>query len=280
LNPEDIIQGSVRLSSLPVVYFKINEVINNPDSSFEDVANVINHDSSLSARLLRIVNSSFYNFPSPIETISHALSIIGTQQLRDLALATTFISVFRGVPEQWISMNSFWRHSLACAIAARAVGMELRDGNTEKLFLGAMLHDIGKLILLENRPDSIWGILEQGRTENKILHLLEREHFGFNHGHVGAALLQAWNLPESLAAMVQFHHDPMAAGDRVQEAAAIHFADFFVKAMELGSSGDPLVPPLNPEAWEVLGLSTGFLERLWSRVDSQWREIVDIFLFG
>ena len=98
-NPQDFIKGSVRLSSLPEIYFKINDVINDPESSFGDVAEIISNDVSLSVRLLKIVNSSFYKFPSEIDTISHAISIVGTQQLRDLALATMVLTAFEGIPE-------------------------------------------------------------------------------------------------------------------------------------------------------------------------------------
>jgi HD-like signal output (HDOD) protein len=106
-NPQDYIKGSVRLSSLPQIYFKINDVINDPESSFGDVAKIISNDTSLSLRLLKIVNSSFYNFPSEIDTISHAISIVGTAQLRDLALATMVLTAFGDFPEEFINMESF-----------------------------------------------------------------------------------------------------------------------------------------------------------------------------
>ena len=136
---KEIVRGSVKLSSLPKIYFRIQAVLNDPRSSFADIAEVISSDVALSARIMRIVNSSFYQFPSQIDSITHAVSIIGTWQLRDLALSTTILSTFKGVPEKHINMNSFWKHSITCGITARLIGiqkpsMSLRHQSTWRVF--------------------------------------------------------------------------------------------------------------------------------------------------
>ena len=162
-NPQYFIKGSVRLSSLPQIYFKINDVINDPESSFGDVAEIISNDVSLSVRLLKIVNSSFYNFPSEIDTISHAISIIGTSQLRDLALATMVMTAFEGVSEEFINMESFWKHSVGCGVAAWVIALNCSEANPERYYLTGILHDVGRLILFENHPEESRKILEQTR---------------------------------------------------------------------------------------------------------------------
>ena len=109
IQPKDLITGSTRVSSLPEIFIMINEVVNDPTSSFSDISKVVNLDTALSARLLKIVNSSFYSFPSNIETVTHAIAVIGTEQLHDLALATTILSTFKGIPDNIVNMNLFWR---------------------------------------------------------------------------------------------------------------------------------------------------------------------------
>ena len=142
-SPQDLIKGSVRLSSLPEIYFKINDAINDPESSFGDVAEIIQNDVSLSARLLKMVNSSFYNFPSEIDTISHAISIVGTKQLRDLALATMVVTAFDGIPEDFVDMKDFWRHSVACGVSAWVIATNCLEENSERHYLTGILHDVG-----------------------------------------------------------------------------------------------------------------------------------------
>jgi len=274
---QDLIKGSVRLSSLPEIYFKINKVINDPESSFGDVAEIISNDVSLSARLLKIVNSSFYNFSSEIDTISHAISIVGTQQLRDLALATMVLTAFEGIPEEFVDMKSFWRHSIACGVSAWVMAIDCREINAERYFLTGVLHDVGRLIILENHPEKAREIMELCRSENKVVFEVEREVLGFDHGPVGAALLTFWKLPPTLAEVVKNHHNPLEATDFPTETAILNLANIFAKSMELGSSGDPMVPPLLPEVWEETGIEVNSLALLWTRIENQFNETMEIY---
>jgi HD-like signal output (HDOD) protein len=97
--PESLLKGLVELSSLPFIYIKINEAVNNPRSSMQDISDIISNDPGLSSRLLKLVNSAFYSFSSKIETVSRALLIIGTQQIRDLALATSVVNLLNEKPK-------------------------------------------------------------------------------------------------------------------------------------------------------------------------------------
>ncbi len=276
-SPRDFIKGSVRLSSLPEIYFKINDIINDPESSFGDVAEIISNDVSLSARLLKIVNSSFYNFPSEIDTISHAISIVGTRQLRDLALATTVLTAFKGMPEDFVDMKSFWRHSVACGISAWVIAVNCREENPERYYLTGMLHDVGRLIIFENHPEKAQAILEQSQSEKKLLFEVEREILGFDHGAIGAELLTSWKLPPTLGEVVKNHHHPLENSRYPLETAILNLADIFSKSMELGSSGDTLIPPLLPESWDSIGMDVNALAMLWSQIENQFEETIDIF---
>jgi len=267
--------GSVKLSSLPEVYFRIQAILNDPRSSFADIAEVISSDVALSARIMRIVNSSFYQFPSPIDNITHAVSIIGTWQLRDLALSTTILSRFKGIPEKYINMKSFWKHSITCGIAARLIGIQNNEPNAERLFLAGLLHDVGRLVLLENLPEEAEEIMSRFVMEDKLLSQIEMEVLGFNHTDVGAALMEHWNLPNSLTEVIAYHHKPLEAPNHGYEASIIHLADIFAKAMESGSSGDDSVPPLEQEAWTQAKLHQSFLPLLWKRVESQYDVTVE-----
>lgn len=276
-NPQDFIKGSVRLSALPEIYFKINDVINDPESSFGDVAEIISNDVSLSVRLLKIVNSSFYNFPLGIDTISHAVSIVGTQQLRDLALATMVLTAFEGIPEDFVNMKDFWRHSVACGVSAWIIATNCREDNPERYYLTGILHDVGRLIILENHPEKAREIMERCRSENKIAFETEREILGFDHGPVGAALLTSWKLPSTLAEVVKNHHNPLEDSEYPLETSILNLADIFAKSIELGFSGDPLIPPLLPEVWENVETDVNSLALLWNQIENQFNETMEIF---
>lgn len=280
LRPKDLITGSTRVSSLPEIFIMITEVVNNPGSSFSDISRVVNLDTALSARLLKIVNSSFYGFPSNIETITHAVSVIGTEQLHDLALATTILANFKGLPDKIINMNLFWRHSLGVAIIARNLAIHCREANPERFYLAGMLHDIGRLIILENLPKESKEVMNRLNEIGGIMWQIEREVIGFDHGEVGAALARHWDLPLSLEEIIGNHHNPGRSKRYPLETTIIHLADIIAKAMELGSSGDIHVPPLDEKSWDQLQLPTGVFSAIWGQVETQFNESIDTVLSG
>ncbi len=280
LRPKDLITGSTRVSSLPEIFIMINETVNDPTSTFSDISRVVNLDSALSARLLKIVNSSFYSFPSNIETVTHAISVIGTEQLHDLALATTILANFKGIPDKVINMNLFWRHSLGVAIIARNLAIHCRETNPERFYLAGILHDIGRLIILENLPEESKEIASRLNEVDGLMWQVEREVLGFDHGEVGAALARSWNLPLSLEEIIGNHHSPSRSKRYPLETTIIHLADIIAKAMELGSSGDIHVPPLDEKSWDQLQLPTGVFSAIWGQVETQLNESIDIVLSG
>ncbi len=277
-SPRDLLRGYVEISSLPMIHLRLDEAINNPRKSMADIAKIIREDPGLTARLLRIVNSAFYNFPSRVETISQAVTIIGTQQLGALALATSVMQLFKGLPEGFVSMDSFWRHSVGCGLAARVLATLRRETNAERHFVAGVLHDIGRLVMFTKAVDVSREALTGARDGKKLLYDAERETFGFTHAVVGGVLLQTWKLPASLEEVVMFHHNPKAATKYPVEAAVIHVADIIAHAMELGGNGEQYVPPLDGEAWDKLGLPASALLTVMEQVERQFVDAVQIIL--
>lgn len=276
--PRDLLRGYVEVSSLPLIHLRLEEAINNPKKSMSDIAKIIRDDPGLTARLLRIVNSAFYSFPSRVETISQAVTIVGTQQLSALALATSVMKMFKGLPEDLVSMDSFWRHSIACGLAARQLGTVRREANAERFFVAGMLHDIGRLVMFTKLTEPSREILMIAKQEQRLLYEIERERLGFTHAVVGGVLLQTWKLPTSLEETVMYHHNPTAATRFPIETAIIHVADVIVHAMDLGSSGERFVPPLEPEAWERLNLTPSALASVEEQIDRQYQDALHTML--
>ncbi len=278
LSPRDLLRGFVEVSSLPTIHIKLEEAINDPKKSMSDIARVIRDDAGLTARLLRIVNSAFYSFPSRIETISQAVTIVGTQQLSALALATSVMRMFKGIPHSLVTMDSFWRHGIGVGLAARAIATYRREGNPERFFVAGILHDIGRLILYTKIPDVSKEMLTQARTREQLLYDQERETIGFTHAVVGGVLLQTWKLPGSLEEIVMFHHNPRGAVRFPADTATVHLADIIAHAMQLGSSGEQYVPPLDAEAWDSLDIPPSALSAIVDQVDREYQDAIRTML--
>jgi len=271
-----LVQNARTIASPPAVYTRLMEVINHPHSSAEDIGQVISEDPSLTARLLRIANSSLYAFPRQIETVSRAVTIIGTAQLSDMALSTSVTRLFNQIPEDMVDLDSFWKHSVACGVVARALGQVRREPNVERLFIGGLLHDVGRAIIFIYSPGLARRALVSARYGGRPMYELERELFGFDHAELGNALLENWGLPPAHCAIVGRHHTPGAEAKFPIEAASAYVADLISNGLGLGSSGERLAPPFLPGVWDALQMDASVLPKLIGEVDHQIADMVAI----
>lgn len=269
---QDLVNGSLELASLPEVVMRTIDLINDPNTSAAVIGQVLGEDPALTARLLKIVNSPFYGFPSRIDTVSRAITVIGTLELLDLILATSVVKAFRGVPTELVDMDSFWEHSLYTGLIARVLAGRLRAPNTERYFIAGLLHDIGSLAMYMQIPDSAATILRRARAEIAPLHGIERETLGFDHGEVGAELMQAWHLPDSLVEAIRFHHTPEQSEQHRLETALVHLADVIACAVHDPASETGRIPPMEAAAWDLTGLQPDIIESIIDEADAQFED--------
>ena len=277
ISPETIVARVGTLASLPNIYFQVDKAINHPASTTARIGTILSYDQALCARLLRIANSAFYGFSRRVEGIDDAVRIIGTRQLHDLVLATVVMSQFKGIDSHLVSMPSFWRHSLACGIAARAVARLRREPNIERFFVAGLLHDIGSLAMYQMLPERSQLALERHRDGDKPLDETERMVFGCDHAAVGAALMTSWTLPAFFRDSTANHHSAGAHG-HTTATAVVHFADLLVQALDLGTNGEQRLSRISPDIRERVGLPPGALESVTKEVLSLLGEIQDLFL--
>lgn len=261
------------LPSLPLLYNRLDESINHPRSSIADIARILSEDQGLTSRILKLANSPLFGYFSKIDTITQAVTIIGIQQVRDMALAISVMGLFEGIPEDLITMDRFWRHSIACALTSRVLATSQRETNLERFFVAGILHDIGRLVMFLRIPELCREMIETANQQCLCLHDVERQRLGFDHAAVGGALLRQWKLPLRVADPVENHHCCSLSGQFPREAAILHCSDLIAHALELGTSGENLVPSLLPDAWERLGISTFQLPALIAQVEDQFEEI-------
>ncbi|KUG28971.1 putative signal transduction protein [hydrocarbon metagenome] len=287
-SPEDLLREDPQLVSLPEVFARINEVLRDPKSSVEDAARIIGTDPSLSATLLKLVNSAFYSrasraverrFPAKVDSLTRAVMIVGGKQLATLALGVSVLPIFRDIPPEYINMKAFWKHSIGCGMIARALAEHAGVCSGESSFVAGLLHDIGRLVLYKHLPGPSGTALRRSREEFTTLTQAEKELFGFDHGYLGGLLLRKWQYPAALEKMVRYHHD-LSEPLFIEEPAVIHVADFLVNALEIGTSGEWRVPALLPEAVEALSLSPSDLKGLVAGVEERIEEVFASFFPG
>ena len=210
---KSLVENVLQLISLPEIYLRLQQVIDDPDHTRDQVAEILSYDPSLSARVLRIANSSYYGFPREIESVASAVGIIGEIDLRNLVLATSVAGSMNALSYRGVNIDDFWLHSLRCGITARLIAKAIGGFSPETLFLAGILHDLGILVIYQHDATLAAVISRQIDQQHQLRDQAERELLGFDHAEVGALLLEAWGLSAELAELVRCHHQYQLAQD-------------------------------------------------------------------
>jgi len=262
LQAVDLVSGVVRLVSLPEVCIRVNEMMDDPDTSASDIGKVISQDTGLTARLLKIVNSSFYGAPSKIETVTRAVTVIGLRELRGLVLAASAIETFSKIPNDILNMVQFWRHSVYCGVVAQLLADRCHVLHSERLFVAGLLHDIGKLILCHRLPTESKTVADKIKIEQLMDFEVEQDIIGFDHAEVGGELIKVWQMPDSLEKAIRYHHDPDKADDITMEICLVHMANVLTgwAEQELDVDVELNIQPIAQVAWDITGLDDSVID--------------------
>jgi len=280
MNPKELVAGVINLISLPEICIRVNTSLEDPSHTHKQLGDIISHDPALTARILRIVNSAYYNFPNKVELVSRAISIIGEDDLRGLVLATSALEVFNKIPNQLLNMELFWQHSVFTGIVARLLSKQCNILHGERLFIAGLLHDIGKLILYYKEPQISQDVLlEAGESNGKIVDA-EQKLLGFTHADVGAALIEAWQLPDSLHTIIKHHHSPADAEDYRIETSIVHLANAVVNALSPETPIDEHMldesNEFDPVSLGITGIDLTTMPELVAAAQEQTHEVLNI----
>ena len=274
---QKLVQNLPSLSSLPAVLNELERSLGRNDLSMEDFGKIISKDPDLTARILRMANSAFYGIQARVETVSQALSLIGLDELRELLSGSSIVEYFQNIPASLLNMKEFWKHSVACGIAAKELAICKKAPETERFFVAGLIHGIGRLVLLTKEPYIYGKILQEHPQSKQTLFSFEKEQLGFNHAEVGRLLLLSWQFPPSLISAVAHQHYPHKTASSYLEASIVHVADFLVNAMDIGNSGEASYVWVNPTVINDLSLDIHHLQSVMVQVDRQFDEVIKWF---
>ncbi len=207
------------LPTLPIVASQMLTLLANEKTTFNDIADLISIDLALSAKVLKVVNSAFYSFPNPISSISHAISILGTNAVRNLVLSFSFFSLDgRGHRETEFDFEEFWIRSLTRAVAAKFIQSQLQQPESDNSFVCGLLQNLGKLIFactLSNKYEKVLEVLKDEKNVEED-NTIELDKLGVDHSFVSYKITEQWGFPNSLVQPLKYHHTPTS--DAIPEA--------------------------------------------------------------
>ncbi|MFH2093912.1 MAG: HDOD domain-containing protein [Pseudomonadota bacterium] len=272
----NLLKKDLKLPSLPTIFSEINEASQNPQCSGKDIAGIVSKDTSLSATLLKIVNSAYYGLPEKVESLQYAAMALGTQQLSSLALGITVVDYFKGIANLQMNMESFWRHSIASGIAAKTLASQIKGVNSERVFVSSLLHDIGWLVFLNFCPNECNQVVYKARLLGLNLYQVEPRYFGMTHARFGSLLVKNWNFPDNIASLIDQHHDNFKTLPS-KEVAIVYVANWLVDAIGIGFAGEKEMARLSMNAWKALELSESVLASIVKQIDRQVAETIKFF---
>ncbi|USO00029.1 MAG: HDOD domain-containing protein [Phycisphaeraceae bacterium] len=262
------------IATLPEITMRIINLVEDTSSTAQDLQNVISNDPALCARILKVVNSSFYGLPGQVSSINRAIVMLGLNAVKNIAIAASLAKLFRGgdlTPQ--FSAKMLWSHSNAVAIASKMIANELNLGLGDEAYLAGLIHDIG--IMLEMQYDrnqlidvvSRTGCDSSGVPANDMLEV-ELGVFGATHEDFGRGLCVQWKFPVSFAAVCGYHHNPAGAPEEHSKLVnLVAVADRV--AANLGSHYrlDLISTEVPSEAMDAIGLTSHMLEQLMPKIE-------------
>lgn len=208
---------SEKLCVLPDVYLRLKEIMDDEQSTLVDIANVLALDPALSSNLLKVANSALFNFPREIDSITKAISILGTSEVHNLINTYGATAAFSTVPKDIIDMDRFWEISVDCALLCRFLAQKKGLKNTKNLFLSGLLHNIGELVVMQTSPKIAQYC--QNYDKNETPWQRQQDVLGFTYAECSVALLTLWQLPQSIISPIkEYHH---AYAEEKNEAASL-----------------------------------------------------------
>lgn len=241
---EEILGSVDKLPPLSPTIAKVVEVANNPQSSPNEMSNVIKMDPVLTAKVLKLVNSAYFSLPDQVTSLNRAIILLGLNTIKNLALSTAVIGQFSKPKSTRLDMKKFWEHSMATAVGAKKLAqlMKVDRRFIEEYFIAGLLHKLGVIVLVELYPDRMDALFDRIAAGMSLSHA-EQEILGVCHEDVGAAIGKHWHMTENLISVMKEYNDPDLTGEFAKLVLPIHVASRCSAINGYAIPGAPVEPP-------------------------------------
>lgn len=264
--------------SIPGSAVKLLALLENDDSSPQDIEALLRMDPGMTANVLKLTNSAYFGLPAKVGSVKRAVMLLGMNKIKQLVIASCVGAVMDGpIPGYDLPAGELWRHSIAVSVTAEGLSRELGLDAAEDIFTAALVHDVGKLILGQFIQDDLSAI-QAAAGDNVSFEIAEKEVLGIDHAEIGAQVLSHWSLPEELVHAVRWHHDPDGAEVQNRTTDIVHVANVLCLMMGIGVGREGLQYEPSPNVTRRLGLKPFHLEHVASQTLQWVEELSDVFL--
>ncbi len=276
---QNIIMTTRDLPAMPQVASKVLELSSDPNTSAEQLQQIISDDPAMTGRILKIANSAMYSCSRKVKTLTEAIVMLGFNSIRSLVVTSAARNLYNtrkvttGLKERLL-----WEHSVGAAFACRLLVQERIPNLAEEAFLAGLMHDIGKLVLNLRVPEQFDEIVQLVYNDNRSFHLTEKEILGFDHAEVGARLVNKWNLSPVLEDAILNHHNPEAMTIDNPLLLYLDLGNKVCHKMGVGFVEEPDLDLSNCMTNQILGLSPETFDNVAVRLQETLEEEMEIFI--
>jgi putative nucleotidyltransferase with HDIG domain len=266
---QQVIANLDQLPSIPLVVTKIINMVNDPEVDFKKVAEEISKDQAITTDILRISNSAYYSKGKEISSVDRAIITLGIKEVKDIIVLSTAKQILnKPVVGYDLEKGDLWKHNLVVAMLAKKMALDKKRRDiADEVFTGGIIHDVGKTILALFVANVFKEIITMTQEKHIPFTDAEKEVMGFNHQEIGDKVLQKWQFPDTLRAIVLHHHTPMAAPEPYRtHVAFVHIANSIALMAGVGIGSDGLFHELSEEAVKLTGFTPAELENLYAHV--------------
>lgn len=237
------------LPTIPALHQKILKLVKTDNYSVDEVGDLIERDHVLASKLLKLVNSPFYGLFGHIASVSRGIMLLGANVIHGFVMSATLFDAKDS------SLLGLWDHSYCCSSVAGYIAKRLDMKSVEDTMTGALLHDLGKVLIRRQLPEETLEIEEASRSKRITTLEAEKKVLDMSHDEVGVWLADHWNLPGITMDIIGFHHKPSLCSKHPKETAIVHLSDIIVKGIGVTGSADSFVPELDEAGLNNLGLA-------------------------
>lgn len=263
------------IATLPEVTMKIISLVEDPDSTAQDLNSVISNDPALGARILKVVNSAFYGLPGQIGSTNRAIVLLGLNAVKNIAIAASLAKLFRGGQiTPTFTAKELWQHCIAVATTTRILATKTGSGLPDEAFLAGLIHDIGIMVEIQARRTLFIKALNAKEQDPALsFRQAETDALGANHEQFGFGLCKQWKFPATFAYVAGYHHRPMEVADQHRRLTGlVHVADVLSARLGLGFGGTVDTDTIQTELLQQLNLTQETIDEVSAQVPEAVQE--------
>jgi putative nucleotidyltransferase with HDIG domain len=267
------------LPTLPNIVIQVNKMLQDYDSSIKKLGTIIEKDQAMVAKILRLVNSTFYGFRSKIKNIPHAIIILGFNTIRNAIVSVSIIKTFSGKDIcEGFKIEDFWKHSIAVAVTSRYLSEQSRLDSPDDCFVSGLLHDIGKVVLSQYFTDLFALVWKSVTEDNLSFYEAEKKLLPVTHTQIGGHLTKKWQFPVSLTDSITYHHQVRNTVSNINQLLIIHTADIIANTCRDDSKGRADFSSIDSEARRILSHHVETVSEWFPEVAGEIETACEFFL--